>query len=138
MLKLASGASALYVLHYPCSKKLFLEAITLMKQSIKNEIYFMFIILAALLVTLSILFLLGDVGCDDDVDYDENDEDNDNYDGDDDDGDNDYEGGAVGSEYQLGIGRFLQKPVPTFHTIITICDMSGTIIVIIIHHNLCF
>ena len=83
------------------------------------------------------LLLLGDVGCDDDVDDDEIDDDNDNDDGDDDDGDNDYEGGAVGSEYQLGIGRFLQKPFPTFHTIITICDMSVTIL-IVIPHNLCF
>ena len=49
----------------------------------------MFIILVALLVTQSILLLLGDVGCDDDVDDDENDEDNDNYDGDDDNDDND-------------------------------------------------
>ena len=35
------------------------------------------------------LLLLGDVGCDDDVDDDEIDDDNDNYDGDDADDDND-------------------------------------------------
>ena len=107
----------------------------------------MFIILTALLVTQSIILLLGDVCCDNDVDDDENDDDNDNYDDDDgdndnydddDDGDNDNEGGAVGSEYQLRIGRFLQKPVPTFHTIITICNMSDITILILIHHNLCF
>ena len=104
----------------------------------------MFIILTALLVTQSIILLLGDVCCDNDVDDDENDDDNDNYDDDDgdndnydddDDGDNDNEGGAVGSEYQLGIGRFLQKPFPTFHTIIY--DMS-VINLIVIHHILCF
>ena len=136
MLKLASLACALCIA-LAMFQKLVLAAITLMKQSIKNEIYFMFKILSALLVTQSILLLLGDVGCDDDVDDDENDDDNDNYDGDDDDGDNDNEDGAVGSEYQLGIGRLLQKPFPTFHTIITICDMSVTIL-ILIHHNLCF
>ena len=43
----------------------------------------MFIILTALLVTQSIILLLGDVGCDADVDDDDNDND------DDDDGDND-------------------------------------------------
>ena len=64
---------------------------------------FMFIILVALLATQSILLLLGDVGCDHDVDDDEIDDDNDNYAGDDDNDDNDQEGGAVGSEYQLGI-----------------------------------
>ena len=142
MLKLASGASALCIAS-PMFQKLFLEAITLMKQSIKNDICFKFIcfmfnILTALLVTQSIILLLGDVGCDADVDDDELDDDNDDDDNDDDDdGDNDNEGGAVGSEYQLGIGRFLQKPVPTFHTIITICDMS-VINLIVIHHNLCF
>ena len=99
----------------------------------------MFIILTALLVTQSIILLLGDVGCDADDDDDELDDDNDDDDNDDDDdGDNDNEGGAVGSEYQLGIGRFLQKPVPTFHTIITIRDMSDITILILIHHNLCF
>ena len=81
-----------------------------MKQSIKNDMCFMFIRLVALLVTQSIhlLLLLGDVRCDDDVDDDEIDDDNDDYDGDDDNDDNDQEGGAVGSEYQLGIGPFLQ------------------------------
>ena len=49
----------------------------------------MFIILTALLVTQSILLLLGDVRCDDDVDDDEIDDDNDDYDGDDDNDDND-------------------------------------------------
>ena len=51
MLKLASGASALCIA-LPMFQKLVLAAITLMKQSIKNEIYFMFIILAAYLVNL--------------------------------------------------------------------------------------
>ena len=143
MLKLSSGASALCIAS-PMFPKLFLAAVTLIKQSIKNYrcfklICFMFFILTALLVTQSIILLLGDVGCDADVDDDELDDDNDDNDSDDDDdGENDNEGGAVGSEYQLRIGRFLQKPFPTVHTIITVCDMSDITILILIHHNLCF